>query len=205
VRLVAAAPLGSDVDVRVDGKVFRAILGTSLPLDPGVHTIEAVAPRKKAWSTSIDARPGVESTVQIPTLEDEPLQPVAPPEQATPAPVAKATTPPEAPRGSTRRAAAVVVGGVGLAGLAVGSVFGVLAITKERSARDVCPDAACRTQDGVGAHDAARTDAAISTVAFVAGAALTAGGVALLLTAPNDSTSAWLRAGPRGVALEGRW
>jgi hypothetical protein len=193
------------LELRLDGKpLSSAALGTALPLDPGHHKLEAVAPGKKPWQTEIESRAGAESRVEIPALADESSSGAPPP-----APL-RVEARPEAPTSEQSfplRTAGFVVGGVGIAGLAVGTIFGVLAFSKESQAHDVCPDAGCATPEGVNLHDSARTFATVSTIGFAAGALLTAGGLFLVLTAPKDPASASsqlrLRLAARGLDLTG--
>jgi hypothetical protein len=88
---------------------------------------------------------------------------------------------------STRKTVALVVGGVGIAGLAAGGVFGLLAsssLSKERT--DCGPSSTCASyQAGLGDYNAANTFATASTIAFVAGGVLVAGGAVLWLTSPS--------------------
>lgn len=114
--------------------------------------------------------------------------------------------PPAAPvhTGSTRRTAGWIVAGVGVATLAVGSVFGVRAIAKKSERDDDC--AAGCSQRGVDADRAGRSAGLVSTVALFAGAAVTTTGLVLVLTAPSlrsRSTAMQLRLLGASAALSG--
>jgi hypothetical protein len=187
-RLRITAPVmsssGHPPEIRLDGQVLSPVaLGTALPMDPGHHTLEASADGKAPWKAVIESRAGTEARVEIPALADQPTA-SAPPVDGRPEPA----NPPE--HGSPRRAAGLIVGGVGLAGVWVGSVFGLLAFSNESQARKVCPDAGCTTQKGVDLHDTARTQALVSTLGFAVGALLTATGVFLVLTVPRGRSPA---------------
>jgi hypothetical protein len=206
-RITAPTTSSSEpaIELRLDGKpLSSAALGTPLPLDPGPHTLEAVAPGKKPWQNTIEARAGDESRVEIPVLADEPPSPAPPstPPRADPRP-----EPSSGEEMSSLRTVGFITGGVGLAGLAVGTVFGVLAFSTEGKARDVCPNAGCPTPDGLDRHERARTQAMMSTIGFVAGALLTAGGLVLVLSAPRGhapaSATLRLRLGPGSLDLGG--
>jgi hypothetical protein len=60
------------IEVRRDGAVVgQAQLGTAVPIDPGSHKVEAWAPGKKPWQTTIEV--GKEAStqkVEVPALED---------------------------------------------------------------------------------------------------------------------------------------
>jgi hypothetical protein len=52
-----------------DANVGTESLGIALPIDPGHHTVEAVAPGKQPWKTTVDVvRDGETKTIEIPTL-----------------------------------------------------------------------------------------------------------------------------------------
>ena len=82
-----------------------------------------------------------------------------------------------------------VVGGIGVAGLAVGAVTGLIAIGKNSDSKQACPnDGACASRDAVDAADSARQFGTISTIAFIAGGVGAALGTVLVLTAPSSSS-----------------
>ncbi len=170
--------------------------GVPIPVDPGNHSIEATAPGRKPWTTTQQiGRTAETATVTVPMLEAAP-QAQTPPasephKQPDPAPVV--VTPPsdEPARGSTQRTIGFVVGGVGVAGLAVGAIFGLQAMGAKSDAKNggnCSPDFSSCNQSGIDAVDDAKGLATISTIGFAAGAALTIGGVALILTAPKSSS-----------------
>ena len=66
-----------------------------------------------------------------------------------------------------------IVGGIGIAGLATGAVFGLVATSKHDSATA----ASTTQQDAIAQQDTAKTFATISTVSFIAGGVLVAAGV----------------------------
>jgi hypothetical protein len=83
---------------------------------------------------------------------------------------------------------AFAAGGVGLAGIAGGAVFGLLASASWNSAKNNCPSAQHCTNHSaaVADHDSAELWATTSTVAFATGGALVATAIVLLLTAPSE-------------------
>jgi serine/threonine-protein kinase len=88
-------------------------------------------------------------------------------------------------RSSALPAVGVALGVAGVVGLAVGTGFGLAARSKSDSAKPFCNGGACTSQRGVDdLHDASNS-ATVSTVAFVAGGALLAGGIALYLWGGN--------------------
>src|SRR5690606_24057073 len=80
--------------------------------------------------------------------------------------------------GQGQRIAGLVIGGVGVVGMGVGGVFGVIAMNKEGSAKDVCTGTVCDpNENGVELTEQAQSAALVSTIGFAAGGALLAGGL----------------------------
>jgi hypothetical protein len=187
-------------------------VGTAIPVDPGSHIIAANAPGKKKWVTTVKVDVGAQERVTIPPLEFEAT--VTRPKSAPPDDTG-ATAPPSAPAadrssGSSQRTIGLVLGGVGLAGVAVGVVTGLLAISKNSDAEKLCPtDGACRSAEGVDANESARSMGTVSTIGFVAGGALVSAGAVLFFTAPSSARTGSLQltpiAGPSAVGLRGAW
>ena len=98
-----------------------------------------------------------------------------------------------------------MVGGIGVAGLAVGAVTGLIAMGKNNDSKQACPnDGACGSSDAVDAADGARQFGTVSTIAFVAGGVGAALGIVLVLTAPSSSSErASARPGARAATARG--
>ena len=199
------------LEVKRDGELVpRALWGTAVPVDPGTHEVTATAPGRKPWSSKTAVAAKASATLLIPALESAPVAaaPIAPA-------AAPSAPPPPAPESapqpsSSRRTVALIVGGVGLVGVAVGTVAGLKAASKNSDA-----DAQCRpeaptlcNQQGADLGDQAKSAAKLSTLGFVLGGAAVATGAVLWLTAPDAKGTA-LRATPMadahggGVALQG--
>jgi hypothetical protein len=175
--------------VRRDGvEVGQVEWGLALPLDPGSHTVSAAAPDREPWSVTVDVPPsGGTVSVEVPVLGR------AAPSQAT-APNSRASALPSGARplarpGEGQRVAGAVVAGLGLAGLAVGTVYSVkakLAYDDATSSGHCLSNDEC---DSVGTSDrrSAYSQAAVATIVLSAGAVATAGGAVLYLTSPRSS------------------
>jgi serine/threonine-protein kinase len=218
-----------DSVARVDGLVVKrdatpigeATWGQAVPVDPGEHDVTASAPGKKTWSTKVTVKgDGARTAIVVPALEAEasaaPALPASPaPMAAPPASVAvePAPAPPiDASSWSARKTMALVVGGVGVAGLAVGGVFGLVSKSKHDDADTHCklgPSGNACDATGVSLDADAVSAGNISTVAFGAGAAALVTGVVLWLTAPSPSSvTVGVGPAPRGAAglsLHARW
>jgi hypothetical protein len=216
----------SPVGLRIttdDVEVGAGVLGTPLPVNPGVHAISATAPGKRKWSTTVPTEAdGKVTVVPVGPLEDaaggnepptEARASQAPSQTPHPLPVtggADSTPRSAATRGYTQRVAGVVIAGVGVAGLVVGGVFGVHTIDLKNERNAFCgADNVC-TEQGVSLDHQARTSATVSTVSMVAGGVLAAGGVVLAIAAPREAApavtiGASLRGDAAQLAIAGRW
>jgi hypothetical protein len=93
---------------------------------------------------------------------------------------------------------------VGVAGLAVGGIFAGLAASSYGTAQKECPSHTGCSSQAMSDRSSATTLGAVSTVGFIAGGVLLAGGLTLFLTAPKNVTPAvGLQLMPGGLALTG--
>jgi hypothetical protein len=189
---VKGAPQG--LVVKLDGAVLDpAAWSTPVPVDPGAHTVEATAPDKKTWNTKVQViKEGEVVTVELPALaagDPAAAQPAgkepAAPNQAQPAPAGDpGPQAVEAGGFPAQRGVAIAVAGVGVAGIVVGTIFGLGAKSKWDDAQENHCDASdvCDAE-GVELAGDARTSAHVSTAGFVVGGVGIAGAVVLWLTA----------------------
>jgi hypothetical protein len=106
----------------------------------------------------------------------------------------------------TQKVFALLVGGAGVAGLAVGAAFGLSAISQRNDAHSACPNTICTTKDGANKWSAAGTTGDAATVGFVAGGVAIAAAAVLWFTAPTASApSAQVGIGPGYAELRGTW
>jgi hypothetical protein len=198
---------GNDASkVTLDGiEVRAAALGLKRPVDPGQHVIAASAPGFVTSEVTMSFAEGKSESV---TLELKPRQAaprpvvaVAPAAKPPAAPTTPARRPPSQPErapdqikvnGPTQKTIGVVALGVGAAGLLVGGITGGLAVSKHgeiaKSCRDGhCPKGSEATYDPE--IDSYTTMGTISTIGFLAGGALAATGVVLMLTAPKEKST----------------
>jgi hypothetical protein len=194
------------LEIMRDGTAIPVEVGSAeVPVDPGKHVIEMRAPKKKAWSQTIDVpnTPDVQRVV-LPNLEDEAsvkdIKPQVP-----------VKVEPNESGSNGRRTAGLVIGAVGIAGLGVSGVFTGIALTKDSEADKICNGSACPTQQGVDLGNDAKFAANVSTVAFGVGAAGLVVGTILFLTAPSRTpkktsfNALMILPTPSGVVVTGRW
>lgn len=168
------------LSVKRDGEeVGSPQFGEPIPADAGKHQIEASARGKKPWSLEATIpSDGAELTVEVPVLEDDPTARLDEPPPGGGAPSEESKPTWLFPVG-------FAVGGTGVAALIVGGVMGGLALSKNGEGDDACPGGLC-TPEGNDAHLQATTFGNASTGLFVAGGVLAAGGVLMILLAPQD-------------------
>jgi hypothetical protein len=184
----------SNASVSMDGVVLAQQLdGHAIEVDAGRHTFTfAFADGTKVDQSYVVLEGQKDQRVGVTVAAPAPPPPAAGPNGATPPeplPATPAST--EQPPGwSGRKTLALVVGGVGVAGLAVGAITGVMAMGSVSSQKNDCHSSApgdCTNHaQALLDHDSASTESAVSTVGFIAGGALLAAGAVLFLTAPRN-------------------
>ncbi len=180
------------LELRQDGAlVGRAGWGTPIPADPGEHKITASAPGAKPRAVSVTVADGGHTvTVRLPAIEYLPAPsretgPAATPSPATQHGAAVSETDSRPWFTKHRKLVAGVLGGVGVAGLGVGTAFGLMVKPTYDKSDPHCNGDHC---DATG-HDyrqSAFTKALISDIAFGVGGAALIGGTVLWLTAPKE-------------------
>ncbi len=194
----------SGLVIRVDGAAIdRQAWSAPLPVDPGAHKIDTSAPGKKNQIASADVvGEGETATITVSDLEDDPnaAPVVAPPKSIDEPPPENA----DSSKGSTQRFLGLGAVAAGVVGVGIGTVFGITAKTKHDRVVSDCPGGSCNSGADVTANDDSRSAAAISTVAFIAGGALVAGGVVLYLTAPKSNHASAIRVTPQVGVASGR-
>lgn len=184
-----------DAEVKLDGNALDStVLGTPVPVDPGKHTVDASAKGKKPWSTSIEvSEKNKSASLDIPALEDEPAAP--PPSGNGDKPRVIDTPGDDEGGGSNMKTIGIAVGAVGLAGIGIGSFFGIRASDKWKDAKARCNSNYECDQTGVDLTDQARSSGNIATLGFIAGGALLVAGVVLFFTAPSGKPANKVKVG----------
>jgi tetratricopeptide (TPR) repeat protein len=183
-----------DAEVKLDGNALdAAVLGTPVPVDPGKHTVDASAKGKRPYSATVEVSEKNKSpALDIPALEDEPSS--APPAEG--GPPKKVETPGDDERGgSNMKTIGIAVGAVGLAGIGIGSFFGIRASDKWKDAKARCNSSYECDPTGVDLADQARSAGNIATLGFIAGGALLVAGVVLFVTAPSGKSATKMNVG----------
>jgi hypothetical protein len=162
------------VQLTMDGRPLAERVGAALTLDPGPHTFTFEAQGLPAVTKTLVLVEGVKDRSEVVVLG-------APPPPPTPPTPPAAETAPPGGRGDAQRTIGFVVAGVGIAGVAVGSVFGLMASSKWNTAQ---------ADNSSSDEQSASGLATASTIAFVAGGVAVAAGAVLWLTAPSGRVTA---------------
>jgi hypothetical protein len=223
-----------DVKVSVDGAPFAARLdGQAMAINPGSHTFHFEAAGVSLDQVAVVVEGEQNQRISV-VLAKNRVPPVGAPE-ATTGQAAVAATPQEATRVATPRTGGIsptdrasdtsngsergggpwrtvgwIAAGAGLAGVAVGTVFGVIAIDDHN-------DAHCNASNIclTGPLNSARSAAGAADIGYIAGGALAAAGLAMVLLAPGSGTQQdgagsatvgiALAQGVAGLRIDGRW
>jgi len=210
-----------DVKVTVDGvQVAMKLDGRAIDVDPGAHSFTFELADGTTAETRTVAEESRKGKVVSVTLGRPPVPAVAPPPPPLPPPVVSLPSAPVAPAPATSedtgsgggsspvRTAGFIVGAAGIAGLALGTVFGVEALSTKSSHCD------SNGQCDPGTATTAYNQATASTVGFIAGGVLLGGGLTMVLLAPKSGKSRPATSlavapmvGPTagGLQLAGRW
>lgn len=208
---VAGADKTPGLQVTRDGAlVGDAQWGSPIPLDQGLHVIVAKAPGRATWETKVLLKGG--GTIIAVNVPELGLPGAAAPATNTPStpaaiPVADSATADGTHGAGLRgqRLLGVIAGGVGVVGVAVGTVFGLSSKSKHDDALAHCDGPACRDQDGLDLKSQARSAGTISTVAFVVGAAGLGAGAVLWFTAKPAAASPQVGLGLGGIVARASW
>jgi hypothetical protein len=212
--VVSSESRSNKVQLRRDGVGLPPeIYGLTVPVDPGEHVIDATASGRKPWSTKVNVAERASAIITVPELE-----PLASPERGE-TPTARQEAKPvevsdsQGSTWNTGKTFAVVLGVVGVAGLAVGTVEWLQFNQKKEDAERVCPRTGCfETQRAEATTyrneaDSARTIAIASGV--IGGASLVGAAVLWFTSGPRATSSLTfspvLSARELGLGVAGAW
>lgn len=187
----------TDAKVTIDGKPFADRLdGSALPVNPGEHVFVFTISGESPMTRKLVIKEGEKGRLEQVSLGS----PSATPSNESGFGVQKVLG-----------ISAIALGGVGLA---LGSVFGVMAISAADQQKVNCPSTTnCpKREEALANHATAEQMGTASTIAFVGGGALLVTGAILFFTAPTSPKKAEnirvmpaLSAQSSGVVLFGRF
>lgn len=169
-----------------DGVTIEStVYGVPIPVDPGSHVIEGNAPGHKAFHTSVTIGKAKDAQqLAIPALE------------VGETPVAGGSV------GSGQRIIAIGLMGGGVVGVALGSIFGAMALGKKNDASGSCSaDFKTCSSGGKALVDDAKSLGLVSTTAFIAGGVLAVGGLVLFIASPRGEKKIQAAFGADGASV----
>jgi hypothetical protein len=211
-QITVSGSYARSAQLLMDGReVPSELWGVPFPVDPGTHKLDLVRPDVSATKTvtlaqnetqRVDLAFDLHRAPDTGTAALEPAPAATPPNLAKPSP----SEPTDRP-GSTQRLlgwTSVAVGGVGLT---VGTIAGIVVLTRKGEYSDTCASDTCPASMGGLVDDYNRTRN-ISTVGFAVGLVGVGVGTYLLLTAPDAKPSPghavgvrpWVGVGSAGVS-----
>lgn len=189
ITLVPDAPKGTVVE-RDGVALGSASLGVALPVDPGKHEIVVKAPNHGPKSFGVNISEKESKSLAV-------------------APGAQGATGESKPGGGgDNRTLGYVFGGIGVAGLAIGTVTGIIAIGKKSTVDSHCDGERFCDSEGADAAASGRTLGTVTTISLIVGAAgIGAGAYFLLSSGPKSETgiTASVAPGASSFRLLHRW
>lgn len=194
ITLAKTAP--PDAVVERDGITLGApSLGVALSVDPGPHTISVKARGRADAKQDITLKEGDKQTIEVDV--GPATGTVTPPPPPAPAKTEEKTSGGMSPL--------VPIGfGLGVVGIAVGSITGIMALGKGSDAETACPDKKCKTPDALDSAQSGQTLGTVSTIAFIAGGVgVGVGVVGLFLGGKKTEAKVDVGVGPSRLLLRG--
>ncbi len=185
-------------------------LSQPLVVAPGDYAVVVNAPGKRTKSQQVSLAAASARTVSF-DFESDPVAPPPPLSQEAPRKPPISAQPPPEEEGSNLKPAAYIAGGVGIAGLAAFTVFGLMHNSKKNELDEACPNKLCPRDRESDIDDAERYQT-FANIGLAVGIAGLATGTTLLLLDSGGSKSrskrhptAQLRVGPGSVRVTGHF
>ena len=180
------------VKVTMDGVVLTEHLdGTALNVEPGTHSFEFVSDGYPTVAKSFVIGEGSKGRLEVIAFAPSETTPFVGVGSAAGKNTGAGDVdggPPAGQAAPSFKTWAYVAGGVGLAGVALGSYFGLVASSKWSSAKDACKIDQCGpSSDAQKERDDAASAGKLSTVAFIVGGAALVAGVTLFVISPSKA------------------
>jgi hypothetical protein len=204
VTITVKSQAGADVaDPQVvldEHPINSASLGVRRAIDPGAHVLRVTATGYKPAEvkfTTLEA-----GSIDEPVILEQDLS-APPPTAAVPATTPGATAAAvsstdagTAQPSSARKIAPFIAWGVGGAGLVLGAVTGVVAMSKHSTLKDECGGGTCSSPQAQDDLSSYHTMGTLSTVGFIVAGVGAAAGVVLFVTEPKSTPTTGLHVVP---------
>ena len=177
--------------------INSASLGVRRAIDPGQHVLRATAEGYKPGELRFTVLEGASADEPLMLDKDLMATPVAAAPGPATAPTTVATSPDLAPAqvSPARKLAPWIAFGVGGAGLVVGGITGLLAMSKHSTLSGECKPN-CETATSQSDLSSYHTIGAVSTVGFIVAGLGGAAGAILLITQPKAAPTTGVRVVP---------
>lgn len=182
-RVVLVGGVAANV-TRDDIAMGTASLDSSLPIDPGRHVIAVTAAGRHMKRYEVFVGEGDDREIAVtpgePILDAKPFRAtsiVMRPRDDAPVTI----TTPAVDHNEERRTESIVLGGIGVASLVAGTVFGIVALSNLSSANASCVGNVCATQDAVNQFRRSQDFAVAADVTLGAGVVILGTAVILAL------------------------
>jgi hypothetical protein len=191
-RLTVVIHVGAPRDsvITCDGvEVDASSISVPFALNPGEHAVVVSAKSYTSRTYRVALAEGARSRVEV---EPEAIHNDPPSTSATAREAGPTDRTVSATDQGARKPVAIALAGIGVLGLAVGSVFGVLSKSAHSDADTHCqlgPQANLCDSQGVTSGDAAISRGNVSTWMFVGGATVLTAGAVFWFTTPRDGAS----------------
>lgn len=204
-------PAAKNVVITMDGEPWpAALVGIARPVDPGTHVLKARADGLVSGEKSIKLDEGAKASIvlEMKPAPDDGKGAIAPP--APPPPRTDVPAPPPPSKGM--RVGGFVTLGLGIAGMGLGAVFAGLGFADRGKADDAygacgppCVNGTPQANEVKSLDSSANTKQTIGLVGLVAGGALAATGVTLLVVSAKGKSpsSTGFVIGPGSMSVKG--
>lgn len=211
---VTGVPEGTAIQILVDGALVPAVgLGAIRKTNPGSHTVIVRASGKEASRpATLKEGESAEVVVSMEGASAAPTGPTGPTGPGPTGPGGPTDGSKPAPDGGGRKIHVLtwIGAGVGVAGVGVGTVTGLMALSKASKVDSACANKVCPTS-AKSDVDSGRTLATVSTIGYIAGGVGVAAAAVgfFVLSKPASAGAAPARvqvvAGPSYLGLDGRF
>lgn len=183
--------------------------GVSIPVDPGLHSIQVVVQGQVLWSQEIKLNEAEHKTIVVPDIkQDTKKMKEVKPVFAALEPNAKSSSDQVMPRSNASYWwTTAILGGVGLVSLGVGTAFGAISLGKNSDSKQFCQSNLC-APTGVDLRRQSIQAGRVSTIALSAGGAFAITSLMMWIFGPSskkETSPVSVSVAPNALFLSGTW
>ena len=174
-----AAPIDGAIVKRDGVELGAGSLGTPLPVEPGKHVVTVNAPKHETRSYDVTV---AESEQKALAVEVGP--------EGNPSTDGAGQADAQQSGSNGLRTAGWITGGVGVAAIATGTVFALIAMNQNSKSDESCDDNNVCRDPGFDQRNDARASGNVATAFFIGGGVALAAGIALVVLSPSVKKTA---------------